>query len=163
SVHSALADSTTPWLLVFDNAEDQQSVRAFLPPAGNGRVLITSQSALWPPGQALEVPVLDVGPAAGFLTARTGNHNEQSAAELAPGLGGLPLALEQAASYIDATGGSLAGYLADFRQRRTELLTRGEPSGYSKTVATTWSLAFERLEQASAVAVGLLRLLAGCA
>ena len=33
--------------------------RAFLPPAGRGRVLITSQNPNWPPGQALEVPVLD--------------------------------------------------------------------------------------------------------
>ena len=40
------------------------------------------------------------------------------------------------------------------------MFTRGEPTGYSKTIATTWSLAFERLEDASLLAVGLLRLLA---
>ena len=39
----------------------------------------------------------------------------------------------------------------------------GEPTGYSKTVATTWALAFERLQQADPGAVGLLRLLACCA
>ena len=59
SVHAALAAATAPWLLVFDNAPDLESVRAFLPPAGTGLVLITSQSALWPPDQSVEVPVLD--------------------------------------------------------------------------------------------------------
>ena len=75
-------------------------------------------------------------------------------------LGGLPLALEQAAAYIQATGDTLAGYLALFRQRRAEMLARGEPTGYSKTVASTWALAFDRLQQTAPGAVGLLRLLA---
>jgi hypothetical protein len=162
-VHAVLRDSTAPWLLVFDNAKDQDSVRPFLPPAGNGRVLITSQNALWPPGQAMAVPVLDAEAAAGFLVARARDPDDQAAATLAEELGRLPLALEQAGAYIDATIGSLAGYLIAFRQRRAELLARGEPTGYRKTVATTWSLAFERVEQASQAAAGLLRLLGCCA
>ena len=83
--------------------------------------------------------------------------------ELAGELGGLPLALEQAAAYIQASGDSLAGYLASFRQRRPDLLARGEPTGYPETVATTWALAFEDLQQAAPGAAGLLRLLAFCA
>lgn len=83
SVHAVLADTDTPWLLLFDNAEDQDSVRAFLPPAGHGQVLITSQSALWAPSQAVEVPVLEAQVAASFLITRTGDHDEQSAALLA--------------------------------------------------------------------------------
>ena len=43
------------------------------------------------------------------------------------------------------------------------MLGRGEPTGYAKTVATTWSLAFERLESSAPGAAGLLRLLAFCA
>ena len=43
------------------------------------------------------------------------------------------------------------------------MLARGVPTGYSKTVATTWSLAFTQLEQSAPSAVGLLRLLAFCA
>ena len=68
------------WLLVFDNAPDRASVQRFLPPAGPGRVLITSQNALWPPGQGLEVPVLDTEVAAGFLVSRTGDPDRQAAA-----------------------------------------------------------------------------------
>jgi Tetratricopeptide repeat len=160
SVHAVLAKSNEPWLLVFDNVLDQEQVRRFLPPAGNGQVLITSQSALWPAGQAVEVPVLDTQVAARFLNTRTGDPDVQAAAGLAAEMGGLPLALEQAAAYVQATGGSLARYLDGFRERRAELLSRGEPVGYEKTVATTWALAFGRVEHDAPQAAGLLQLLA---
>ena len=103
-----------------------------MPPAGPGRVLITSRNQIWPPGQALDVPVLDPQVAAEFLVSRTGDPDRRAALELAGELGGLPLALEQAAAYIQASGDSLAGYLALFRQRRADLLGRGEPTGYRR-------------------------------
>jgi hypothetical protein len=131
SVHAVLAGFPVPWLLVFDNAADVASVAAFLPPAGAGRVLITSQNPHWP-GGTVEVPVLGRDVAAGFLVSRTGDPGRQAARDLADVLGGLPLALEQAAAYLQATGDTLAGYLALFRQRRAELLARGEPAGYSR-------------------------------
>jgi hypothetical protein len=43
-VHGVLAASPAPWLLVFDNAPDRASVAPFVPPAGRGRVLITSRN-----------------------------------------------------------------------------------------------------------------------
>jgi Tetratricopeptide repeat len=109
------------------------------------------------------VLVLGIEVAAGFLVDRTGDPDRQAAVDLAGMLDGLPLALEQAAAYTQAIGGTLSGYLALFRQRRVELLARGEPTGYSKTVASTWALVFDRLRQTAPVAVGLLRLLAFCA
>ena len=162
SVHALLATFQAPWLLIFDNAADMASVAAFLPPAGPGRVLITSQNPTWP-GQLLNVPMLDRDVAAGFLVDRTSDPDLQAARDLADELGGLPLALEQAAAYIQTTQGTLASYLALFRHRRAELLSRGEPTGYDKTVARTWALAFGRLQQSAPGAVGLLRLLAFCA
>jgi len=162
AVHRALAASAVGWLLVFDNAPDPEAVQAFVPPAGNGRVLITSRNALWP-GQGLEVPVLDLGAAADFLAARTGDADRQAAAALAEAVGGLPLALEQAAAYAEATGNSLAAYLTLFHKRRADLLDRGRPARYGGTVATTWALAFTQLEGSDLGAAGLLRLLAFCA
>ena len=162
SVHAVLARFPAPWLLIFDNAADMASVGAFLPPAGPGRVLITSQNPNWP-GPVLDVPVLDPDVAADFLVSRTGDPDRQAGRDLADLLGCLPLALEQAAAYLQAIGVSLARYLALFRQRRAGLLARGELTGYSKTVASTWALAFERLQQTEPGAVGLLRLLAFCA
>jgi hypothetical protein len=163
SVHGVLAASPAPWLLVFDNAPDSASVAPFVPPAGRGRVLITSRNQIWPPGQAVDVPVLDPAVAAEFLADRTGDPDRHAALELAGEMGGLPLALEQAAAYVQASGGNLAGYLALFRQRRADVLGRGEPIGYHETVATTWRLAFGDVQQAAPGAAGLLRLLAYCA
>jgi hypothetical protein len=162
-VHSALAAYPGAWLLIFDNAQDATVVEPFLPPAGRGRVLITSRSALWPAGQAVEVPVLGAEVAADYLVRLTEDADRGSALELAGELGGLPLALEQAAAYIRASASSLARYLVLLRQRRPDLLARGEADGSGKTVATTWSLAFTQLEGSAPAAVGLLRLLACCA
>ena len=161
-VHATLAASQAEWLLIFDNAADSAAVRTFLPPAGPGRILITSRNPLWPPGQVLEVPALDTENAAAFLISRTGDPDWQVARKLADELGGLPLALEQVSAYTQATGGRLAGALESFRQHRADLLARGEPIGYHRTVAATWSLAFEQLQDRPD-AVGLMRLLASYA
>jgi hypothetical protein len=155
AVHAVLT-RRDDWLLVFDNVPDPGVIEGLIPPAGGGQVVITSRYAFWPGGQAVEVPVLDREVAAGFLLARTGAagaEEEQAAGELADELGGLPLALEQAAAYMESTGRSIGQYLGLFRRRRAELLGRGE-------VATTWSLAFAQLGDP---ATGLLRLAACCA
>ena len=163
AVHGVLAASPAKWLLVFENAPDRGSVARFVPPTGPGQVLITSRNQIWPPGQSLDVPMLDPQVAAEFLVSRTGDADRRAALALAGALAGLPLALEQAAAYVQASGYSLAGYLASFRLRRADLLGRGEATGYPDTVATTWQLAFEDLQQAAPGAAGLLRLLAFCA
>ena len=162
-VHAALA-RRSDWLLVFDNVPHPAAVKGMLPPAGGGRVVITSQYAHWPGGQAVEVQMLDRAAAARFLLTRTGAgpEHEQAAAELAVELGGLPLALEQAAAYMQAAGRGLGEYLRLFRARREELLDRGEAAGYNKRVTTTWALALAELGQAGPAA-GLLRLAACCA
>ena len=162
TVHAVLARRAAGWLMIFDNAPDIASIAAFLPPAGFGRVLITSQNPNWP-GQVLNVPVLDTDVAAGFLVSRTGDQDRQTAEALARELGGLPLALEQAAAYTTATGQRLADYLALTRERRSDILSRGDTAGYGRTVATTWTLAFTQLLGSNPEAIGLLRLAAFCA
>jgi Tetratricopeptide repeat len=162
SVHAVLAGFPAPWLLIFDNAADLASVAAFLPPAGPGRVLITSQNPDWP-GQTVDVPVLDPDVAAGFLVSRTGEPDRTAARDLADVLGGLPLALEQAAAYIRATratGMTLARYLSLFRDRAADLLTRGQAAGHAASVAATLGLALSRLGDEARSAAGLLQLLA---
>jgi Tetratricopeptide repeat len=160
SVHAVLAAHHQGWLLVFDNAPSQGEVQRFLPPAGRGRVLITSQSAVWPLGQAVEVPVLATQVAAAFVANQTGDPDSQAAAALAKELGGLPLALAQAAAYMQATGITVAGYLSLFRERRADLLARGETPGHPADVAATLGLAVSRLETEAPAAAGVLRLLA---
>jgi hypothetical protein len=162
-VHAVLAANELDWLLIFDNVPDALAIRAALPPAGRGRILITSQYPHWLGGWALDIPVLDVDTAARFLLDRTGQVDEGAAADLARELGGLPLALEQAAAYMLASGHAVPTYLDLFLQRRSELLARGDPAGYDRNVATAWDLAFDQLERFTPLAVTLLRLLACCA
>ena len=63
----------------------------------------------------------------------------------------LPLALDQAGAYIEEVGCSLLAYLELYRTHRKELLQhRGHvPTNYRKSVATTWSLSFQKIEQAN--------------
>jgi Tetratricopeptide repeat len=159
SVHAVLAGFPAPWLLLFDNAADLASVAAFLPQAGPGRVLITSQNPHWP-GPVMDVPVLDPDVAAGFLIGRTGDPDRAAARDLAGVLGGLPLALEQAAAYVQAAGMTLAGYLSVFRGRAADLLARGQAAGHPASVAATLELALSRLGDEAPPAAGLLQLLA---
>jgi hypothetical protein len=164
AVHAVLAARPGGWLLILDNAQDAATVRPVLPPAGKGQVLITTRSAHWPGTIAVEVPVLEQDIAAGFLAARTGDGNREAAWALAGELGGLPLALEQAAAYITATGRDLAGYLAAYRGRKMDLLDRGDPAGYDQRVTTTtWSLSFTQLQDEAPGGAALLNLLACCA
>jgi hypothetical protein len=160
SVHAVLALLPDAWLLVFDNAPDRVSLEGFLPPAGRGRVLITSQSQHWPHGQALQVPVLHASVGATFLLARTGDSDSHAATVLATDLDGLPLALEQAAAYMEAATVTIAAYVRLFRERRAAMLKRGEAAGHPMSVAATLTLASQRLEADAPAAAGLLRLLA---
>jgi hypothetical protein len=160
AVHAVLARQEAGWLVVFDNAPDRASIEPFLPPTGPGRVLITTQNQHWPPGQALEVPVLEPEVAADFLMSRTGDPDRSAASGLAAEVDGLPLAVEQAAAYIQATSITLASYLPLFRSRQADLLARGEAIGHPEHVAATLGLALSRLADEAPVAVGLLRVLA---
>ena len=69
-------------------------------------------------------------------------------------LGGLPLGLEQAAAYMQATGTTLATYLPMFQTRQTDLLARGEAVGHRAHVAATLGLALSRLEESSRPRLG---------
>ena len=109
-LHAALA-RRNDWLLIFDNVPGPAEIEGLLPPTGGGQVLITSQYSNWPSGRVLEVPELAQATAAEFLMTRTGasGDEEAAAAELADELGGLPLALEQAAAYMGTTGRDIRG------------------------------------------------------
>jgi len=95
------------WLLIADNADTEQAVRAVrdrFSPNLRGAVLVTSRLSRWPVTmQDLPLDLLLPEHAVTFLVDRTGkeghNAGDHAAARLlAHDLGNLPLALEQAAS-----------------------------------------------------------------
>jgi tetratricopeptide (TPR) repeat protein len=151
----------TGWLLIFDNAQDPKDLRPYLPPGGAGHVLITSRYSAWRGvANPLTVQVWERTESVAFLLKRTGQADEAADA-LAKALGDLPLALAQAGAYIETNRTTFAEYLELFQSRRTELWEDEHPPlGYSRTVATTWSLAMDQVRQDSPAGVDLLNLCA---
>lgn len=152
------------WLVVFDNAEKPEELRGYLPKGTGGHVLITSRNQHW--GRLAGVVGLVVmrrEEAVRFLLERTGQKDAKAARELAELLGDLPLALEQAAAYMTASGRSMGSYLPLFRGQMDKVLARREAQpdeeDYPASVLTTWQMAFERLEEECAGGAKLLKLL----
>jgi DNA-binding SARP family transcriptional activator len=157
AVHALLANCAQPWLLVIDNIAEPDALRGLLPAAGTGDVLVTSRAGTWPDRRiVLPVPPLTEPDAMRLVTSLSGDPDQHSAAVLAHELGGLPLALAQAACYVAHSTLDLSGYLALYRNRRAELHQQGHAPDYPDTVATTWQLAFDQLSPPARALLNLL-------
>ena len=163
------------WLLILDNADAVELLPPFLPPVAGGHVLLTTRA--WDMrrlARRLEVETLPVEQGALLLLRRAallppdGTLEQASADErrlasaLTSELGGLPLALDQAGAYLEATGMSLEEYQCISQTHRQTLLNerRSLVEDHPASVATTWSLSFARVETKSPAAADLLRLCA---
>ncbi|MDQ3981013.1 MAG: FxSxx-COOH system tetratricopeptide repeat protein, partial [Actinomycetota bacterium] len=134
------------WLLVFDNAENPEALNPYLPSAGRGHVVITSRNPAWRSrAEVLDVDVLSPEESVTFLLRRTSSADRETASAVAEELAHLPLALEQAAAYVEETGMSLGEYRRLLAARRRDLLGRGTPAFYRQTVASTFGLAYDRV------------------
>ncbi len=165
-------ETHTKWLLICDKADDLLMIRDELPIDNRGHILLTTRAQSMS-GFAYKVEIETMEPEEGalFLLRRAGIIEPDAildnasttdcaiALELVQELDGLPLALDQAGAYIEETRSSLSGYLTLYRQQRTKLLQwRGDNVfEHSAPVATTWSLAFEKIELANPAASELLR------
>ena len=160
AVHAVLGTYPGRWLLVFDNAKDHAAARSWLPAKGTGHVLVTTQDGRWPREQAMEVSTLDARTAAEFLLNRTMSTDTESAHAIAHELGLLPLALEQAAAFVETTGRSLEQYRELLRTNHSALLKRSAPPAHAAPATATLSLALTELETASPGSLVLLRIAA---
>jgi tetratricopeptide (TPR) repeat protein len=148
-------------LLILDNAENEDSVRPWIPTTGNCHTLITSRFTAWSPGvETYPVSVLDPVAARELLLRRAGREtSDGDASELARTLGYLPLALEQAAAYIhqQGPGFGFTEYLKLYAAAERELLAKLARGGteYPDAVYTTWRTTVDRL---SAGSIAMLRL-----
>ncbi len=163
----------TQWLLILDNADDLAIAREFIPPVYGGHLLLTTRAqAMGRLVSRLEVENMpqDIGAlfllrrasiiAPDALLAGTDTTDATTAGVICAELGGLPLALDQAGAYIEETRCGLSQYLQRYRTHRDVLLKRrgGLIVDHPEPVATTWSLSFEKVEQARPDAADLLRL-----
>jgi hypothetical protein len=148
------------WLLIFDNACQPAGLHPWLSD-GPGHTMITSRYPGWGNlADPLDVDVLSRVEAITLLTRRIPRLDPAIARELAQELGDLPLALEQAAAYLDTTRLSPSDYLRKFRRRRAQMLDRGHDLAYGGSIATVWSLALDQLRSHHSAAVTLLDLCA---
>jgi len=161
----------TDWLLIYDNIDDLSIAEPFLPKAGPGHLLFTTRAyALEGLAQRLDIQKMEPEIGALLILRRASllalqaalsmaNPDDQSIARaISHELDGLPLALDQAGAYVKETPCALVDYLASYRIRRQGLLqTRGSfDQNYPASVATTWSLSFEKVSQVHPAAAELL-------
>jgi hypothetical protein len=157
-------------LLIYDNIDDLSIAEPFLPKAGSGHLLFTTRAhALGGLAQRLDIEKMKPEIGALLLLRRAdmialealldmANSDDQSIARaISQELDGLPLALDQAGAYIKEAPCPLPDYLYRYRTRRSDLRQRGEfDQDYPASVATTWSLSFEKVSQVNPAAAELL-------
>ena len=148
------------WLLIYDNAENPQLLAPFLP-GGKGQVLITSRNPRWHE-MATTVPVDLFNPTESvtLLVHRVPALSAPDAARIAEAVDNLPLAVAQAAAYLHESGLSADEYLQLLHTRAAELLAADAPTGYSRSLAASWQVAFDRLANDEPAALELLTLCA---
>ena len=185
-----LSNKNCPWLLVVDNADELTSPKC---PSGvmkicngpwqrnanapkNGHILFTTRQNArdiktllkLSPKDCLELQSFSEEEGALFLMQRTGFEGEflnKEAIDLARELGGLPLALEQAAAYISALPipCTFKAYLLKYREVRLRLLERQPVTALSVeaqhrlSVHTTWEMNFEFVAEKSPAAATMMR------
>ena len=162
----------TGWLLILDNVEDLACVaQPFLPADATGHVLITTRlQATGAIAQSVELEKMEPEEGALFLLRRAKliapdapleaafETDRKPAREITEQVAGLPLALDQAAAYIEETPSTPAKYLKLYRTEGAALRDRrGKLATDHASVTITFSLAFARVAEANPAAADLVR------
>src|SRR6266567_234958 len=163
------------WLLILDDVDDLGIIRDLLPLEHPGHIILTTRM-LNSGGIAhrIEMERMDEEEGALLLLRRsrllatdqflhqTSTVEQSEAKTIVSKVDGLPLALNQAGAYIDGSGCSLSEYLELYQTRFKELARLPDDpfSDYHETIATTWSLSFQKVEQENKAAAALLCLCA---
>jgi tetratricopeptide (TPR) repeat protein len=161
------------WLLILDNADEIPMLREYLPEAHQGYVLLTTRAQATGIYQRIEIKKLQPEDGALLLLRRAKliaenagldavTEEERSLAKtISREMDGLPLALDQAAAFIEETPSNLAEYLQFYREEGARLLAeRGELAIDHPSVSITFSLAFEKVLQRNPTAADLIRVCA---
>ena len=165
----------TRWLLVVDNLEDIDLLRDLVPSPHSGHILVTTRShRTGPIAHRVDLEPMPTDDGALLLLRRAklllpavplndaSETDRAVASKIAQAVHGLPLALDQAGAYIEETGRGLSDYASLYQQRSAPLLKRRGASGHDppESVATTFSLSFEKLKTLNPPAIELLELCA---
>ena len=171
---SWLGERKMPWILVLDNLDELElgnSMNTIINGSwkttfySSGNIIITSRRKVEEMSEAvddlsvdncLQLNCFNVPDGISFLLERTGKHGEAGdAQQLVEELGGLPLALEQAASHIKSVNVPFSSYLKQYKQQRMKFLNRkkvkpvGQLPADKLAVISTWIINFEYVSQMS--------------
>ncbi|WP_327679921.1 FxSxx-COOH system tetratricopeptide repeat protein [Kitasatospora sp. NBC_00458] len=152
------------WLLVYDNAGTPDELAPWLPagPSG-GHVLITSRNQGWSKHAGLaEVDVFLREESIRLLRRFNTGLAPTDADQVADRLGDLPLAIGQAAVWLQETSMPFSTYLELLDDALTEMLerTRLRPAEYPHSAAATWRISVEELRGVNAPAAQILEICA---
>jgi tetratricopeptide (TPR) repeat protein len=191
-VQTALSSkSMTDWLMIVDNADDHDDhdvllgamdsnakpvqLRDYLPRSSRGAILFTTRSRkiaeALTPSNTLEVTDMGKADVKQVLTRRmskkTSLDDETAVDELLVLLTYLPLAIVQAAAFMNTNDMSVREYISLFRNAKaeTELLSEcfEDPSRYEEldnTIAKTWQISFEQIRKHDQLAADYLSFMA---
>lgn len=170
------------WLIIWDNLEDLDLLGHLALPTQKGAMLITTRNqACGTLAHGLSLEPMEQEEGTLFLLRRakviglemTQEHVEQfierhpgeyeTSLQLVTIMGGLPLALDQAGTYIDGSGCGLSNYLQLYQQQEASLLAhrgflleQAHPDSVSATVLQT----YQRVSQEQEIAANILRICA---
>ncbi|CVK85819.1 uncharacterized protein FMAN_06666 [Fusarium mangiferae] len=176
-------DESGRWLMIIDNADDiklfypkgpdERVLASFLPKCNNGTILVTSRSLdaaerlTGSHRNIFQVSTMDEAQGLHLIRNKlTANFGNDAAVKLLEALDYIPLAITQAAAYINrrAPRESVESYLKAFQesdQKRNSLLEidlgdlrRDET--VSNSVITTWQVTFEKIRHERPSAADLL-------
>ncbi|NGX31849.1 MAG: Photosystem I assembly protein Ycf3 [Chlamydiae bacterium] len=135
------------WLLVFDDTQNKESIEGLLPESG-GHVIITSRNANWGSlANVFKVGVFKRSESIDLIMKITGLYSQKEDADrLADLLKDLPLAISQAAHYIEATKITIAEYIKLFETKHKILWDHEKPvDEYKFTVRVAWDISMEAI------------------
>ncbi|OAL45497.1 TPR-like protein [Pyrenochaeta sp. DS3sAY3a] len=156
------------WLIVYDNYDQPDiftEIKQFLPDSGQGGIIFTSRhESTKVLGKHIQVPSM-TGDGGVELLLRDLSDDEKDinrryAQDIVLRLGGLALAIEQAAAYISFNRISLPTFIQEYERKKKRILehTREELWEYQKlrdgsntseslSAFTTWEMSFDQIER----------------
>lgn len=137
------------WLLAFDNVDQYEDIKDFLPTHG-GHIIITTRKRQWPSKfQVLPIDVMTEKESIQTIQSIIGSpiKKDKALISLVTTLGYLPLAMVQAAAYIKQNQISIQKYLKLYQQQEMELLSsKAFPEGVkAHPVSITWNISLEAI------------------
>ncbi|KAM4066810.1 tetratricopeptide repeat domain-containing protein [Hirsutella rhossiliensis] len=169
-VKNWLITTTTTCLVIFDNADDINTLKTAWPGATRGPVsmLLTTRDltiATTLAAQHENIGALSDEDGSKLLLKAVGLDSASStevqlSLAISQMFGGLPLALAQIGGFITQRRISLQEFLPLYERYSAKIDARGAPgSDYEHTLSTVWNISFEKLTKTSTVLLNLLSFL----